>query len=370
MGAHRLIRFRRAGARRAAWLILLASLTAALGPGTRLVAADGLGTISGQVTNGTTNAAPIGALEVTLHTLTHASGEETGPSSTTRTDDQGRFTFASLSTASTNGYVVTGEFGGVSYASDLLVFPPEATTAATGLTVYEPTSDLDGVRFRQQHVIVGLSAEGQTLEIVEISVLQNDGLRAYVGNETSAPAETLKLSLPAGARDVDFGGALANGAAVVPGGVAYTGPVLPGQTQLVLGYRIDYPGRAYSLKRSLPLAADAVDVLVEDRGLGVSSRDLTPPSTVEMGSKRFLRLTGRDVPAGSLFGVDLVGVLRSTSQPGPEQWLPVAAVATLATAAAFVVAARLRHASSAATRAQPAFPDDELDDEDWLEEPK
>ena len=156
----------------------------------------------------------------------------------------------------------------------------------------------EAFRFRQLHVIVAPDPQSPTLHVVEIAIVQNDG---------ASPVDaTIRFPLPADAYDLDLGAGLLGKTAAVPGGIEYSGSLSPGPTQLVLGYRLDYSG-AYVFRKLLSLRADAIDVLVEDVGFTVQSRELTGPAAVTMGEARFLRLIARDVPAGTIFSVEIRG---------------------------------------------------------------
>ncbi|MBI2324506.1 MAG: hypothetical protein HYU87_06055 [Chloroflexi bacterium] len=156
----------------------------------------------------------------------------------------------------------------------------------------------EALRLRQLHVIVAPDPQSAALRVVEIAIVQNDG--------TSPVDATIRFPLPADAYDLDLGAGFLGRAAAVPGGIEYSGPLAPGPTQLVLGYRLDYGG-VYLFRKLLSLRADAVDVLIEDAGFTVQSRELSGPASVTMGEARFLRLIGRDVPAGTIFSVEIRG---------------------------------------------------------------
>ncbi len=225
-------------------------------------------------------------------------------------------------------------------------------------------ADGEAFRLRQLHVIVAPDPETPTLHVVEIAIVQNDG---------ASPVDaTIRFPLPADAYDLDLGAGLLGQSAAVPGGIEYSGSLAPGSTQLVLGYRLDYGG-AYVFRKLLALRADAIDVLIEDVGFTVQSRELTGPAAVTMGEARFLRLIARDVAAGTIFSVEIRGTPGGVT-PGARSIADAAApigVAAFVGATLFVlIRPRIRRrAESRPKRQQPREKSrEEREDEEITEE--
>lgn len=349
------------------------TLIAVLALGAMLVAAqpsagaDAAGTIVGHITAGTAGGPAIGALEVRLHTFAGGT-DETAPATVGRTDASGAFTFERLATDAQTAYVVTTEYQDVEYASDVIAFTGGQTTRTVELAVYETTDVASAIRVRQQHLIVTPDAANGVLRVVEIAVVENGGDRTFVGGATGAAAGTIRLQLPADAYDVDFAGAFATNASLVDGGVAYDGPVVPGQTQLVVGYVIDYAGAAYSFQKVLPLPTDAFDVLVDDVGLSARSAQLSEPVKVTAGDKPFLRLTGKDLRAGSVVVVQLSGAAGAPAAAAPlspEMLAPLGLLALAGGTAYLLIAPKIRRpkrAPATARRSVARAADEDQDD--------
>lgn len=279
------------------------------------LAADGPGTISGRVVDRTAGAAAIGEMDVKLHTMSGGT-EETAPAVATRTDATGAFTFRGLSLDAKTAYIVTTAYREVEYASEVVAFKVGETTRTVEVSVYETTDKADRISLRQQHLIVTPDPENAVIQVVEIAIVQNSGDRTYVGVGTGDEPQTVKLILPRGAFDVNMVRLLANRSALIDGGVAYTGPIAPGQTELVLGYALDYDGGSYTLEKLVSLATDAVDILVVDAGLVVRSQQLYGPESVEIGGDRYLRLTAKNLAAGSVVRFDLLPAADASSPLG------------------------------------------------------
>ncbi|MDE3193157.1 MAG: hypothetical protein KGN00_05665, partial [Chloroflexota bacterium] len=267
--------------------------------------AAGSGTISGQVAVHTAGAAAIGATDVVLHAFAKESGDEIGAGLASRTDVDGRFTFAGVETGTDRGYVATVQHAGVTYSSELVVFANGATAATADIDVYETTAKPDWIWLRQQHLIVTPDTRGGALHVVEIAIVENGGDRTFVGTADGSSARTLRLPLPAQAYDLNMSPELARSSAMRPGEIVYSGPLLPGQTQLMLAYALPFAGSTYSFGKLLPLDTDAIDVLVEDVGLSARSRQLSDPVAVEAGGKKYARLSGRGIAAGTIVTIEL-----------------------------------------------------------------
>lgn len=332
----------------AASLVLPALLALALG-----AAAAGAGTISGQVVARSAGAAAVGPTDVVLHAFAKATGGELGAAATARTDATGRFSFTGIETGADRGYVVTVDHRGVRYSSELIVFPTGETAVTADVEVYEPTEASDWIWLRQQHLIVTPDLRGGTLAVVEIAIVENGGDRTFVGTQTGGGIESVRLPLPAQAYDVDMGGQLARNAAIVPGAIVYTGPLLPGQTELVLGYSVRFTG-GYTLPKVLPLDADAVDVLIADVGVTARSAQLSGPTPVEASGKKFLRFSGRGIGAGTVVSVQIAPAAPAGSPGSPQDALaPIGLVALVGTTGYLLVAPRLRRSRAVARSRKP-----------------
>lgn len=342
-------------------LAALLALGALPAPAAR--AASG-GTISGRVVAATAGAAAVGETDVTLHTFAKATGDEIGAASRARTDGTGRFSFAELDTAADRGYVVTAEHRGITYSSALVVFATGETTALANVEVYEPTDRAEWIWLRQQHVIVTPDPASGTLQVVEIAIVQNGGDTTFVGADRGAGVETVRLALPSQAYDVDLGRVLARSAAMQPGAIVYSGPLLPGQTELVLAYSVALTNGGYALPKLLTLDTDALEVLVEDVGLTARSAQLSGPVTAEAAGKRFLRLSGRGIAAGTLVSIELAGSGAASAAGDASKVAAPLGLGALALATGYLLLApRLRRSRRAPRGPTPARRETEADDE-------
>lgn len=341
--------------------------------------AAGPGTISGQVAARTAGAPPVGATEVLLHAFAKESGDEIGSPVVSRTGDDGRFIFSGVDTGSDRGYVVTALHAGVTYSSDLIVFAAGETTETADVAVYEPTDTGQWIWLRQQHLIVTPDPGTRTLHVVEIAIVQNGGDRTFVGTDGGAGVESVRLPLPAQAYDVDMSAPLARSAAMWPGEIVYSGPLLPGQTQLMLGYALPYDGGSYTLAKLLPLDTDAIDVLVEDVGLSARSPQLSDPTTVEAGGKKYVHLTGRGIAAGTVVSIELgpAGATPSAAAILRTALPPLGLLVLVGLTAYFLVAPRLRRSRRAARASAARLPStvskdakaaDDADDDELIPE--
>lgn len=357
----------------AAALILPAVMALGLALGLAAAAA-GAGTITGQVAARTAGAPPVGATDVLLHSFAKESGDEIGAPLAARSDGDGRFTYTGVDTGNDRGYVVTVQHAGITYSSDLVVFEAGATTATADVAVYEPTDTAQWIWLRQQHVIVTPDPRTGTLRVVEIAIVQNAGDRTFVGADDGAGVETVRLPLPAQAYDVDMSAPLARSSAMRPGQIVYTGPVPPGQTQLMLGYALTYGGGPYTFAKLLPLDTDALDVLVADVGLSARSPQLSDPTTVDAAGTKYVRLTGRGIAAGTVVSIELrpAGSAPSAATIMGSAVPLLGLLALAALTAYLVVVPRLRRPRRAARRSadrrSATIPAADVEDEELVPE--
>ena len=266
--------------------------------------AQGQGVIEGQVVNGTADGGSVEGLTVTLHVFR---GMEEQPSQTATTDAEGKFRFEELSTEADRGYALLLNYGGVDYGSDLLTF--SSTTDEEKLTdilsvpikVYESTENDEAVSIERAHIFVDFQ-EGNLL-VGELYFFSNDSDKTYIGAEEVVEGQrgTLRLSLPTGAEGLAFeSGELGQRFFETAEGFVDTWPLQPGQAsgQLMFRYSLPYDPSGYALARDIPYPLKAINVLVAEVGVDVTSNRLTLEGSRGMQGQSYLNLSGQNLSKG------------------------------------------------------------------------
>jgi len=266
--------------------------------------AQGQGGIEGQVVNGTADAGSMEGLTVTLRVFT---GMEEQLSQTATTDAEGRFRFGDLSTETDYGYALFLNYQGVEYSSDLLTFSEGETTLSISIKVYESIESDETISIERAHIFVDFE-EGELL-LGELYFFSNGSDRIYIGAEEVAEGQngatvlrgTLRLSLPTGAKGLAVeGGELGQRFFETDEGFVDTWSLPPGQAsgQLMFSYSLPYDPSGCDLTREIPYPLKAINVLVTDVGVDVTSDQLTLEGTRGMQGQSYLNLSRQNLSKG------------------------------------------------------------------------
>jgi len=259
------------------------------------------------VVNGTANGGPVESLTVMLHVF---AGMEEQPSQTDTTDAEGRFRFEGLGTEADHGYALLLNYRGVDYGSSLLTFSEEETTLSVPIQVYEPTEDDEVVSIERAHIFVDFQEDH--LLLGEMYFFSNSSDRTYIGAEEVAEGQrgTLRLSLPTGAEGLTFeSGELGQRFFETEEGFVDTWPLLPGQAsrRLMFSYSLPYDPSGYDLTRGIPYPLQAVNVLVAEVGVDVTSDQLTLEGSRGMQGQSYLNLSGQNLNKGERLSMHFSG---------------------------------------------------------------
>jgi len=332
------------------FLLLLPRLTHAQTPTSTPPPRNGV--LTGQVINGTTGQ-PQGGLEIALRAF---SPDNTEISTWTgQADSAGRYTFTQLPTEHTIFYVVEGQYQNITYrSSDPAVFTPNSAKTTLNLNVYKTTAADQPISIGQLHTILTFAPD--TVNVVQIIVLTNQGNSTYIGRD----GQTFAFALPPNAANIDFEedfpGARFRQTA---NGYADTAPILPGTDNWPLAVRYEVPFKADTLTLALPIPADtsSLNVLMSEQGAELTSDQLQLIETRSIQGDMFQIFGGAHLQQGDtltlrLSGLDKLtfaaasGATDKSSSPAPVnqnllRWL-VISVGGLALIAAGVVYPLLR----------------------------
>jgi len=288
--------------------------------------AQGTGTITGQVTNGSRNQEPVPGITVTLH-IFDSQAVEKGSLSTTA-DETGKFTFENLDTSPDLIYVAVAELDGVAYRSQLASFLDGRTAITLPLEVYEATDSDDAIVVERAHFIIDFDPEHQALALTEMYFINNTGDKTFVGQEdASGKRLTLHIPLPEEARDVS-----AERIIIKEGEAIYTLPVLPGPIAepIVLDYVLPVAGSKVQLSRKTNYPIKNYNFLVADVGLQVSAPGAEFRGKIGQGDKMYLNYAGANLEEGAELVLELSGLSRVRPPSGGGFSLSTLIAVTLA----------------------------------------
>jgi hypothetical protein len=265
------------------------------------------GVIEGQVVNGTADGGSLEGLTVTLHVF---AGTKEQPSQTATTDAEGQFRFEDLSTEAEHVYTLLLDYQGIEYNSDLLTFSEEEMTLSVFIKVYEPLESDEAISIERAHIFVDFQ-EGSLL-VSELYFFSNDSDRIYIGAEEVAEGQrgTLRLSLPTEAKGLAVeGGELGQRFFETDEGFVDTWFLPPGQNsgRLMFRYSLPYDPSGYDLARDISYPLKALNVLVADVGVDVTSDQLIPQGTRGMQGQSYLNLSGQNLNKGERLIVHFSG---------------------------------------------------------------
>ncbi len=159
-----------------------------------------LGSIQGQIVNGSESGVLPDALEVTLYGFDE---QEEAFSETTTANENGEYQFIDLDIQPGRVFAATVEHLGTIYASEVAHFVGESELDLP-ITIFESTPVVANLQVDRVHVIVDLPSEG-VLQVTELWILTNVGDRT-IASETGEGI--LEIALPNEAVNVSFGSGL------------------------------------------------------------------------------------------------------------------------------------------------------------------
>jgi hypothetical protein len=273
--------------------------------------------ITGRVLHGETGA-PVAGIEVRV--LGMEAGQEL-VERVTNTDRTGRFTLRV--DVVRRAYLIQALYRGVVYTSG----PHQADGNALRVTlrVYETTEDPSGLYVARRATLVEQTSAG-ALDVREVVVVGNALPRTYVGQTEGGRRATLRLPLPAGARDVSVRQGMALLGQDPEGALVDSLPVTPGERQIVLTYQIPVLAENVAVRLPVQLPTLAMDVFLASP-LTANSDALPKRENRTVQDRRVLRLAGSDLAPGTTVAIQISGI--APSSPAIPPAVGVAALGLL-----------------------------------------
>lgn len=269
----------------------------------------GTGQIVGRVLNGTTGD-PMAGLTVSLNPF--ESFTEL-PTVQAETSADGEFVFGDLPTGSEFVYLLTADYGGNTFGSDIVSFADGQDTLEVPLQVYETSATAGEITVSLAQWFID-SHQGALL-VGELYRINHDSDRVFTGGEEIAPGRNavLRFNLPPEATSLVLdGGEIGQRFILTDEGVVDTQPLLPGGSQILLRYLLPYDGTRAELAHSVPYPVERLNVLVVDGPEVTTGLQSMGPQTV--ADQQWNSFETSSLPAGEVVSLSLSGLARAESQ--------------------------------------------------------
>lgn len=258
--------------------------------------------ITGFVLDGATNQPVSGQVEVTLHGF---DGQQRVLQREATIEDGEPYSFEELETTAGRLFMVSAEYEGVVYSSEVVHLDPGTGAQEIPLVVYESTNDPSDVRAPRLHLLVDKANEG-ALRAVELWVLVN------TGDRTIAPAAGgggIEIKLPVGADNLRFEDSLlAERYQAIEGGFRLRPPLRPGGdgAQVVFSFDLPAAGDA-EFKQLITVPVEAITILIVEDGPRVSGPGVIDRGIREAGGQRLRQYDLGPIDAGEELALTLEG---------------------------------------------------------------
>jgi len=297
------------------WAVASYVRTLALGasaPGQDAAAATvmpaSVGSIHGQVTNGTTGAALDADLEVNLLGF---DADAQVVDATAPVGPDGTFAFDGLEIVEGRIFGVTLLYKGAVYFSDAAHLSQSTPDASLPLVVYDITADTSQLRVDRLHLIFDFPG-GDTVRVLQLWVLSNDGDKTIAGDEGQG---VIQLPLPSGSNNLGMpGDALSQDLEFTESGVVVLAPLTPGSGtgEVIFNFDLSYD-RSLDFSQEMAYPVGAVVALLPAGG-----PELGGSGWQDLGARDLGGISYQNMSLGPLFpGEALEFSLRGrSSTPG------------------------------------------------------
>jgi mono/diheme cytochrome c family protein len=272
---------------------------------TAAVSVEGVGTVTGTVSNPGSASLPSGAA-VTLRGYDHAQ-DSSGPKETLTLEGDlaadGTFAFENVELLAGRILLAEMEYQGVTYQSQVKTLDgTETGVALDPIMVYESNEDFSGLSLDQLHVAFDFGT-GETMQVFEIYSFSNKTDQAIIIKTDGS--EVPFIAIPQGAEDVGFEAGqdtapfspAKEGIALVPSEKPYS---------LIAFFSLPYNSKGTPVIQPLLLKTDSLSVFVPE-GLKLRSDDLTDAGVQDMSGTKFHMYSGQDLAADSTVTFSLSG---------------------------------------------------------------
>lgn len=269
-----------------------------LAPGT--APDERLGTVVGQVVNGSAG----GPVPTTAEVFLHSFDDANFTTFTSTIDAQGYFTFTEVPYIPGRRFITTVDHQAQSYLSEVSSFGVGQKTLVLPITIYDTTGDPTGVRVQQVHAFLDFSTPG-SVTVGQLFIFANNGDKTYL----DANGLGLQFALPTGATNLQVEeGTLGQTYTTTATGFADMRGVPPGESVAQILFSFDLPyqdGLQFSQPMVYPV--DNINLLVSDLAVKVAGPTLQALGVESMQGVSFQNFSQPPLQAGQTFVFTLSG---------------------------------------------------------------
>lgn len=260
-------------------------------------AASQVGSVSGKVTQGTQGASLPANLAVVLRGYDNFN-QAVMLTSTVAAD--GAFAFDAVPDASGRQYMLTLDYAGLSYGSDIFNFEAGREVKGLAMTVYESTTDTSALRIERLHLAAAEAGAGGPLTFSELVLFGNQG------DLTIGPTDGVEVPLPQGATAVAVQGLVeGNDYTLTAGGIRLLWPVRPGPSSAQISFTFQLPaGSTVDYSQRVAYPVQALDVAVAET-MSLAGDVLQDRGTETLQNNTVHAYSGGDLAAGSTIAFKL-----------------------------------------------------------------
>ncbi len=260
------------------------------------------GTVTGTLTNGTPGASAPDGQAVVLHLFDNF--QETDAITTT-TQSGGAFSFADVAFPPGRALILSIDYGGVVYVSDVVSPSSGQTTYDLPVRVFESTSDPSAIGVDRMHVIFDF--QNDLVQVAELFIIGNNGDATFAAPHSGAP--TVSFALPAGYGDLAFqDGAIGDRYLQTADGFADTEPIRPGQSsqQILVSFTLPYTD-ALTFAQKISYPTTDVTILLPDNGVALSGSGIGDQGVRDVQGAKYHTYSAAGLRANDVFAFDLKG---------------------------------------------------------------
>jgi mono/diheme cytochrome c family protein len=266
-------------------------------------APSAVGTVRGQLVNGTSGAAAPANQEVVLHVVDEQFNDTPLVG---LTDASGAYQFLDVPIRADRSYILTVDYNGVRFLSQIVPGDPAVTDIDLPVTVYELGAQASAIQITS--VLTQISAISTQAQLTQLVNFVNTSDRVFLFRSETEET-SVGVPVPVGATYRDLMGA---GYIVSADGrkVFDTLPVLPGEDhRMHLVFTLPYTS-PLTIQQPLDYQfSGTYEVLVGTDGLSVSSDQLTAQGTRQVGSGPMPSYSAQlDLPASASVTYQISGV--------------------------------------------------------------
>jgi mono/diheme cytochrome c family protein len=225
-------------------------------------------------------------------------------STTVETD--GSFSFTNVEMPVGRVFIVSTEFEGVAYGSDIAMVENDTGSINLPIPIYGSTTDPSTLSADRTHIFFEY-LDPDTLRVVEIYIISNPTDRTVVAAAEGEP--TIEFQLPEDAANLQFEDGVLGGRYILTAdGFGDTAPIRPGsgQHQITFGYELPYDGKT-EISQALNLPTNAIVILIPKDGLKIKGEQLQYTGARDVQGITYEMFTGDRIEAGEELAITVSG---------------------------------------------------------------